>query len=962
MRSLSASLRPAAAPAISLAALMLAAGSALAQGAASFETPEYFASRALAQVNASEAYALGLTGKGVLIGIADSGLDSRHSEFLGRVLPGYDFLRDRPLLPGTNSDFTPHGTHVTGIAAAARDGQGMHGVAFAAQVVPAKLGALGGLDLYFSTPWPFLAAQGVSVINASYGIGGGASPLAPDVTSVTRNDIQTQFPKVLDGARGLADAGILMVVANGNASLPNPDALPALPHLFPELKNSWLAVGAVDANNVIAGFSNRCGVARDWCLVAPGVDIYSTLPILPGPPAQMRYGLDSGTSMAAPVVTGAAALVKEAFPWFAAPELQQTLLTTATDLGAPGVDDVYGWGLLNVGKAVRGPAQFVGVFDTDTKGWSGTFSNDIAGAGGLVKRGEGSLTLSGRNSYAGGTAVLGGTLVVNGLLSSDVTVGQGGTLRGTGLIVANLASEGMVRPGNSPGTLLVAGANFGPSSRLVLDIDGRATASGAGSYSRLAVLGPTAVTAGGRLVPVLRGIAGDAGNAFTPTLGESFEVLVASGGIAGSFVGLDQPGEGLAAGTRFDALYREAGLSLVVTPSAYAGLAGLSANGMSVAQALDAARPAAGVRPDAAHGQVFDALYQAAPATLGQEIAGLSGRSHAAAGAMALSGQQVIGAAIDRRLTTDLGVFDRLAGGGNGYAALAGKGPVAMAPQGLAQAAVTGRFWGQGLYGFGRRSGDADGPGGGIDMAGALVGLDVSPGEGSLFGGALGFLRSRSDATRAQAERIAVDGYSASLYGGTTFGRFTLRGSFGASYSRTEVDRTITLGPVRQRAHGEADGYGIFGTAMAGYRLATLAGLALSPEAGLSVNHIRRDGLTEQGAGAFGLSLRSLDATSVRTLAGIRLATPLGPGDGLRLDLKAYWAHELGDARVVQQASLLGAGFVTRGAKAGRDGAVVGASLAARLAPSVELIGSYDGDLRRGAMTHRFSLAATTRW
>jgi subtilase-type serine protease len=197
---------------------------------------------------------------------------------------------------------------------------------------------------------------------------------------------------------------------------------------------------------------------------------------------------------------------------------------------------------------------------------------------------------------------------------------------------------------------------------------------------------------------------------------------------------------------------------------------------------------------------------------------------------------------------------------------------------------------------------------------------------------------------------------------GTTLSRFSLRGSLGAAYNRTEVDRTVTLGPVRRRAHGEADGYGIFGRAMAGYPPAMLGVLTVSPEAGLSVDHARRDGLTEQGAGAFGLSLRSLEATSVRTLAGLRLATPPGPGDDPRLDLKAYWARELGDTGVVQQASLLGAGFTTRGAGVARDGVVVGASLSAQLAPSVELVGSCDGNLRRGAVTHRLSLAAMTRW
>ncbi len=118
----------------------------------------------------------------------------------------------------------------------------------------------------------------------------------------------------------------------------------------------------------------------------------------------------AGTSMATPHVAGAAALVKQAFPYFSAYHLQQTLLTTATDIGEPGVDDVYGWGLLNVGKAVRGPARFVRDFDVDTQGYDSTWSNDIDGPGALIKRGEGTLTLTGDNSWEGGTFIHGGSV------------------------------------------------------------------------------------------------------------------------------------------------------------------------------------------------------------------------------------------------------------------------------------------------------------------------------------------------------------------------------------------------------------------------------------------------------------------------------------------------------------------------------------------------------------------------
>ncbi|WJJ94943.1 autotransporter-associated beta strand repeat-containing protein [Neopusillimonas aromaticivorans] len=198
------------------------------------------------------------------------------------------------------------------------------------------------------------------------------------------------------------------------------------------------------------------------------------------------------------------------------------MLTTATDLipedGAR-FDVIYGWGLLNAAKAVRGPALFISDFDVDTQGYDATFSNDIgdlfgdpaypAQRGSLVKRGAGTLTLSGINRYTGTTTVEDGTLqiaginntgdtivnggilavtehaqlnsprntvnggrvVVNGTLAanSTTTVNLAGMLGGSGY-VGDLVNQGTVAPGNSIGTLNVLG-NYTATSGSVLAIE-----------------------------------------------------------------------------------------------------------------------------------------------------------------------------------------------------------------------------------------------------------------------------------------------------------------------------------------------------------------------------------------------------------------------------------------------------------------------------------------------------------
>ena len=119
-----------------------------------------------------------------------------------------------------------------------------------------------------------------------------------------------------------------------------------LPLMAPNYQGHWLNVVNVDRNNRIHSTSNGCGASKDWCIAAPGVDI-----IMPNTGGGRQ--IEGGTSFAAPHVSGAAAVLKSAFPNLTAPQVVALLLTTARDLGDPGVDDVYGHGLVDLEKAAR---------------------------------------------------------------------------------------------------------------------------------------------------------------------------------------------------------------------------------------------------------------------------------------------------------------------------------------------------------------------------------------------------------------------------------------------------------------------------------------------------------------------------------------------------------------------------------------------------------------------------------
>lgn len=126
---------------------------------------------------------------------------------------------------------------------------------------------------------------------------------------------------------------------------------------FSDLAGSMISVVAVGPHGSISAYSNRCGAVALWCLAAPGGDtraggpetdgIWSTHP----DPANGYYVYYDGTSMAAPVAAGAAAVLREAFPYMTARQIIEIMLTTANSGGIYANASIYGRGLLDLGRA-----------------------------------------------------------------------------------------------------------------------------------------------------------------------------------------------------------------------------------------------------------------------------------------------------------------------------------------------------------------------------------------------------------------------------------------------------------------------------------------------------------------------------------------------------------------------------------------------------------------------------------
>ncbi len=314
-----------------------------------FETAEYFASRSLGTVNASSAYARGGTGQGIVVAVLDTGLDLTHPELQGQVAPGgFDFTYTTGMV-----DPQIHGTFVSGLIAAKKDDFAMHGVAYDAKILPMRIfDGLGNPTTSSNVAAAVnrAVAFGAHVINNSWG-------LDAMVTDVTAAQYSTQFPGLLQSFRNAVAAGRVLVWAAGNVDPgfspnPNPSVEAGLPHLFPELQSHWLAVVSVGGSGAITNYSYRCGVAAAWCLAAPGGgDVVPGDGVISTGPG--GYYESSGTSFAAPTVSGGVAILMDLFPNLTSEQIVARLLATANKTGIYANTLVYGQGLMDLEAASR---------------------------------------------------------------------------------------------------------------------------------------------------------------------------------------------------------------------------------------------------------------------------------------------------------------------------------------------------------------------------------------------------------------------------------------------------------------------------------------------------------------------------------------------------------------------------------------------------------------------------------
>ena len=374
------------------------------------DDPEYYQTNEFAGTNGSlkaikadYAYARGWTGEGIKVGILDTGVRATHNDLDDNI----SSITYTTFYGDGFTDTNGHGTHVAGIIAAEKNDSDVHGVAYNAEIHSAKIG--NGPFVYISLGAEMasqMADNGVVVANLSANykydnfFRGNVDGYDGYSTYDNGEDDKVYYhantnynfrqSSSVEEWKNATDKGMIIVNSAGNQGM----EFAAAPGIYGTavddngdlvLGGNMIIVGSVNNNGTISNWSNKAGhfcqtltydddgsvdgcadkyKSKDIFIVAPGETINSL-----DSDSDTDTRVRSGTSMAAPHVTGSIAVLSQAWEQLSSDQIISLLFTTTTDLGETGVDEVYGNGLLNLDKATQ-PQGVVNVSVTNNGGES----------------------------------------------------------------------------------------------------------------------------------------------------------------------------------------------------------------------------------------------------------------------------------------------------------------------------------------------------------------------------------------------------------------------------------------------------------------------------------------------------------------------------------------------------------------------------------------------------------------
>lgn len=951
----------------------------------------------------------------------------------GKYNKGDKFSVDGAYNPDFNDN---HGTGCAGVYAGNRDGVGMHGVAWGSEFYSANTGGTDSTNYgpfldynFFKAGYDALVNSGVKIINNSFGTNlkqvdeNGKIVTyyqsGPELTTV--KDIEYEyflFKKQYNNndadpelkGKSFVDAAwdavkgkdVIQVFTNGNNDRANPYHRALYPYFNPEAEAQWIAIAGLrqmdkntdpDNYKLEANF-NEAGYAKYWTLTGPGQN---------GNTANIKgddqYGGYSGTSMAAPFISGAFGVLASRYQDMSAVQVREVLLTTANHKNADGTDmegwanvnkttpaegevsDRMGWGVPDLEKGMYGLGQTLGKFDYNLRSELDVWSNDISQValdqryrediawlksvtedgtidgkvvvsdnpsdykltndydlagiadknisledakkwrleyyekraaairdkinnglynGSIVKRGEGTLVMTGSNTYRGGTTVEGGKLL--GYSNSFGVSGDDG--KANGKVVVNGGTFGILETYNDQFTMKgeIERGEGTHSVDVVVNEGGtfQITAGQDVTMGKLEFKEGAGFTVGSEDVDVLK--EAYAGKAQTGT--------VTTTGVTGADLAVANPDYAF-----FKTELKAEGNKLTGTLSrdetkSFATYA-QNANGQAIAGALEGA----------AGGALYDALIGASKGDVAKTYNSL--------------GDDFIlntrNAGIVNGMTLSRAIKDQATGIGEGR-------KVEMADG-------TARLWATGVgswsaLDYGQSDMDSD-------FYAGLFGAEVdvcSATKLDLFFGA------GSTDNKAGDNKVESDDIHFGAYGVTNFSD-VVNATYGFVYSHQSADATRALQVGSQLGmnafSGDTDITQIF--AEAAYTGLNTDAYSIEPYFGLSWIHAESDGFNEQ-VGTMAFSTTTEDQDVQVTTLGVRGAIPFTMGE-TKVALKGdvAWNHFFGDTEAEASMALAGSGVAhLKGGELG-DMASVGLGVEAQVGKMTTMglsyTGAYDGDI-----------------
>ena len=911
-----------------------------------------------------------VTGQGVKVGVLDSdflsGDDAKTKDFHTKLVNG-GFLEGETFTQVINEEFgnrftainktlgadstlsrSEHGLMVATILAG-NSGKGAKG----ASVYGVSFGEVGTKLIVDKSKYEELYNSGVRIFNQSFGTPSEFSdynstnyklPLRPSVLKEKESTVDVldrRIDEINDFYKMAVSNGALFIWAagnttdNGNTTYNAPTIQAGMPAYISELHKGWIAaIGVRPDGTEYNPHLARAGAAMWWSVSANGN-------------CELEGCSAYGSSFAAPRVTAAAVKVKEKFPWMTGHELKQTILTTAKDLGQPGVDTIFGWGLLDETKALKGPAKFssellVGksAADAGLRGMfnanipdniTSIFENDIDGNGGLEKSGNGKLILTGNNTYDGATEIKGGTLEIYGENASNIDIEQNGTLvtypttmigkknhDGT-FVSVSVQNSGGTFENRGSGAVITGDYNAGNGAVTKAEIGTKLTVKGAVNLNGDTALEQTM------------------GNRYITAKGMTSTVIEAEGGVNGQFSKIEMP-EMIAfsvnsADNKVDVTVKRKNVEEYISE-----LPEADAMRKDVAENLEASFKKLDEEVEKGNGAIEKFALGAAQVqamslrTRAAVLDSLSGQIYASAQALTFHHSQTVNKDLSNRLVM-LGTLENV--GDNAGVWVTGIGASGKLKQ----------------EGFGEGS---------TKVYGGQAGIDRQFGKSLILGTALSYSTSRVNFNRHGGKSDA-DSFGISLYGrlGNREVPYYLQGRIGAGFVDSNVERDIILGTSdvsRAKINHKDTVYS--GYLETGYDVRK-GNFTLTPYVGLSHDTVRRGGFTEENS-QFGLTAGKKTYSQTAGLVGLRVGQGVNWSNGSKSTFQAYVTHQRAfkeqdlsfDAAYT---GLSNAKFTVKGIGLSKNQTWVGAGVLTEVNPGFAWYVNYDGKIDRKGRNNVFT-------